>query len=317
MAEWFAYLPADTIFIRGAEPMLRGESHGASTVFPPPPSTIEGALRTAVLAEKGVHPLDYNGGRAPQEVYDCIGKPGSESPFSVWGPLFMKDGKLVIPCPYTWNIAKEAKVGGNTKKPGDPVAVVQAKRLKNTLCIGKNTEYWVKGSVMEMKSAGGNWIYAESLNSNSASCRLIPPADLYRSEIRTGIALDGRKRTAREGYLYSLTHVRLNPGVKLVFGVDRKLPLPDRGILRLGGEQRFGGLERISALEIREGSSGLYMSLALIEGRADNGDAVVASGRPVYIGGWDMSAGFHKPMRGYYPAGTVFSRKLHDGMIQI
>jgi CRISPR-associated protein Cmr3 len=157
---------------------------------------------------------------------------------------------------------------------------------------------------MEMKSAGGNWLYAESLNSNSASCRLIPPADLYRSEIRTGIALDGRKRTAREGYLYSLTHVRLNPGVKLVFGVDRKLPLQDRGILRLGGEQRFGGLERISALEIREGSSGLYMSLALIEGRADNGDAVVASGRPVYIGGWDMSAGFHKPMRGYYPAGT-------------
>jgi hypothetical protein len=188
-----------------------------------------------VLSVKGVHPSDYNAGKASPDVYECVGKPGSSAPFSVCGPLFLKDGKLVIPCPYTWNIVKDEKIGSepdslnNEKDRGNgvkPVAVFISQKTTNTLCVGKNAEYWVKGPVMEMKSAGGNWIYADSLVSNEPARSLISAKDLYKFEIRTGIALDTKNRTAREGYLYSLTHVRLNPGVKLVFGVDRELPPP-------------------------------------------------------------------------------------------
>ena len=311
MAEWFAYSPVDTMFIRGAEPLVRGETHGASTVFPPPVSTIEGALRTAVLAGKNINPSDYNSGKADPDVTDYIGLSGSASPFSICGPLFLKDGKLLTPAPYIWYVQKDISIGK------EPVPVFRAHRLQKSACIYGNVQLWVKGPGLEMNSVGGHWVDVDSLVSNDAEVRLFSPQELFQYEIRTGIAMEVKKRSAREGHLYSLSHVRLNPGVKMVFSIDKKLPLPEKGMLCIGGEQRFGGYERITLADVKEGASDFYMSLSQTESGEKVNECVVATGKPIYLGGWDMHAGFHKPMKGYYPAGSVFSKKINNNMIRL
>ena len=47
MMNWYDFTPQDTLFFRGAEPAVMGESHAASMIFPPPAHTIAGAMRTA------------------------------------------------------------------------------------------------------------------------------------------------------------------------------------------------------------------------------------------------------------------------------
>ena len=52
--DWYKFNPVDTLFFRGAEPMIMGENHTVSHVFPPPAHTLSGALRTAVLIQNGI-----------------------------------------------------------------------------------------------------------------------------------------------------------------------------------------------------------------------------------------------------------------------
>ena len=58
---------------------------------------------------------------------------------------------------------------------------------------------------------------------------------------------------------------------------------------------------------------GIYENHNLIE----TNDAAVATGKIQYLGGWDMKKGFHKPMKGYFPAGSVFNKKLNDNFIEL
>jgi len=43
----------------------------------------------------------------------------------------------------------------------------------------------------------------------------------------------------------------------------------------------------------------------------------IASGRPHYYGGWDLHRRFHKPMKGYFPAGSVFQKQINDNCIEL
>ena len=58
--EWYKFFPVDTLYFKGADPMVMGENHTASYIFPPPAHTISGALRTAVLLQNGVSIKDYS-----------------------------------------------------------------------------------------------------------------------------------------------------------------------------------------------------------------------------------------------------------------
>jgi len=92
MSEWYRFEPQDTLFFRGAEPAVMGESHSASFNFPPPPQTMAGALRTAVLVQNDIGFRDYKNGTCRAEILAAIGKAGEESPFGILGPFF-SDGR--------------------------------------------------------------------------------------------------------------------------------------------------------------------------------------------------------------------------------
>jgi len=312
MTNWYTFNPVDTVFFRGAEPMSMGENHTASSIFPPPAHTISGAVRTAVLIQKNISFDDYGAGVAPKDITDVIGNAGEEAPFNIIGPLFMEEEVLYIPAPYCWFMEK------NDNEKNEAIKVYKSRSIETSLIKTEFSEIpWVKGSQSELVSLGGSWIKVSDINSQKNSIEVARAGDFFATEERTGIALHENRRV-RTGHLYSFNHARLKRGVSMVFGIDKDLPFADNGVLYLGAERRFGEYKKLSGLSVPfDGQSQLFMSLSIVEGSEEANNSIIATGKIIYLGGWDLNKGFHKPMKGFFPAGTVCNKKLNSNFIAI
>lgn len=313
--EWYAFEPAGTLLCKGAEPMDMGADHHASQIFPPPAQTIAGALRTAVLLQNGVGFSEYYSKKGVSaEILQAIGTADNSPPFTVSGPLFELNRRVFVPVPYSW-------FGDNKPQPSLSESVIvrvcRAEPIQSRL-VKSEAEFamWVKDGSGAFENLGGGWTPLADLCSGSSEKTIHRPESFFTIEPRTGIALN-KNRSVRKGHLYTFTHIRLKSGVRLVFGIDRQLPLADRGVIKLGAEQRFGSYEKIPPLDLQPGTSGTYLGFSMVEGTPQTNQAVVATGKIQYIGGWDLQKGFHKPMRGYFPAGSVFSRQVFTHLIQL
>lgn len=296
--------------------MNLGENHTASHVFPPPSSTLSGALRTSVLIQNGVSFVDYGRSNVEENIIKAIGKAGEDAPFDLIGPLFLMGKEVYVPAPYSWFMGKDSE----HKK----VSIVKGRSVESRLLKSPRELVWVNGGTSNnMISLGGKWIKVEDLNSIK-SVEIAPKSGEYffENEVRTGIALE-EHRAVREGHLYSFNHARLKRGVSLLFGVNTELPLADKGVLKIGAERRFGWYEKVSeatiGLPVSNGANdgGYYSSLSNVEGTEAANSALFATGQILYFGGWDLKVGFHKPMKGFFPAGTVFTKKINNNCIAI
>ena len=317
MNTWFEYQPVDTVFCKGAEPMEMGEHHSASSIFPPPPETIAGAVRSAVLEQQKISIPDYYQGNVDKEIITAIGRAGQKAPFEIIGPFFLNCKECYVPAPYFW-FTEKTQLKNNSK-----VTIYRARPLSTSLIksdLPASRLYWAKGKKDILTTLGGHYIKMTDLFAQKEQIEVKKSSNFFIFEQRTGIALS-HNRTVREGHLYSFNHGRLKNNVKLVFGITTTLPLTDRGVLKLGGEQRFGYYRILSKpplqLEQQTNNDHHYMSLSLYPVNQAHADMLIATGKIVYIGGWDMQRGFHKPMRGFWPAGTVFKEKISDNFIAI
>ncbi len=303
---WYEFKPLDTLFFKDASPMNMGQDHSAQSLFPPAAGTLVGALRTAMLDQNNIAYKDYHAGKIDGGLEKVIGKAGADAPFSLTGPLLKKGDTLYIPTPYNWFVDKD--------REHSPVYVAH---IQSSPLVATDNDrlVWARGESAELENIGGQWAPLSKLN-NIQYNDIKPTSHFYCDEIRTGIAM-ATSRRVREGHLYSFTHVRLLEDVSLVFGVSATLPLRDEGVISLGGEKRFGHYRRITAPEFPRGSSGFFMALTAVEANEQQQTALIASGKLLYRGGWDLKKRFHKPMKAYYPAGSVFDKKISENCIEI
>ncbi len=311
--EWFEFIPTDTIFFRGAEPMEMGESHTSKLNFPPPLSTIIGAVRTMILKQNKVPFRKYYSGDIDKKILEITGKFNEKAGFNLIGPYFKIDNDVYIPAPYNWYFEKKNK---DNKK----IEIIKSEKIDcEFIKTDKEELYWAKNVNDEVETLGGKWIKIQDISKkNGEEIEYKTNTDLFVTELRTGIALETKARNARKGHIYQFNHIRFKKGVSMIYSIDKDLPLSEKGVLQLGAEQRFGGYSKVREIIFPENKgSGLYMSLSMIEKSDQANDAVVATGKPVYLGGWDLKKGFHKPMVGYYPAGSVFNKKFNDNLIEI
>lgn len=287
-----------------------GSDHHSSGIFPPPAQTIIGALRTAVLLQNDISYRDYYDNNVSSSILDAIGEAKNQEPFSLMGPLFIRERHFFIPAPFHWFYDKAEKNNRN-------VHVFRAETVKSRLIRSKKKDLlWATGEGGEMVSMGGRWIRLDDLFSTDESIEIFDSEYFFSVEERTGIALH-RNRSVREGHLYTFNHVRLNPEVGMAFGVDVNLPLASAGFLKLGAEGRFGRYQRIKPPRITSGGSGRFVALGLVKGSQQPNQAIIATGKIQYIGGWDLKKGFHKPMQGYFPPGSVFNENIQKNLVQI
>ena len=307
---WYSFKPADTLFFRGAEPMNIGENHTATANFPPPARTLEGALRTAILKQNKIPVDQYYDNNIDGGLLNIIGPADKQAGFSVIGPLFELNKTIYVPAPYSWYFDKND--GEKEKVKTYKCRLIKTSLVKTSL---KNI-FWAKGEKGELETMGRKWISLSDLYSQNNIVSRKEINDFYHVENRTGIALDSN-RSVRIHHLYSFSHARLNKNIKLIFGLDKYLPISDNGVLNLGAEQRFGLYSKMPDINFNMGSSGLFMSISQTAGTGQANESVVATGKIQYQGGWDMKKGFHKPMTGFFPPGSVFNDKLNDNFIEI
>lgn len=155
-------------------------------------------------------------------------------------------------------------------------------------------------------------------------------AELFVPESRFGIGLDYAKKRPTTGMLYQVEFVRPKPQVGLLVRLTGKTQLPDNaGWLTLGGEMRAARYRTVSDASVIADASLAQPTTRLklvlstpaffsdgwqpLDGKWNqlfNGQKIqlvsAALGRPQKIGGWDIATRWHKPMRAFVPAGSVY-----------
>ena len=311
--KWYEFKPSDTLFFRGDEPMIAGLDYETTLAFPPSTSVLSGAMRTAVLAQNFVSISNYKNG---DPISKKIGSYGKEAPFLVIGPLVMYRSDYYVPAPYSWftdSIRGNRKV--NIIKPFQLDSDIKSRLgLKSS----SNRIHWVKHD-NEVKTKGGNWILLKGLlkrKSRFEKGKSIFTSDnveasLFSVEERTGISID-RHRKVEESKLYSARHIRLKSGASLVWGINRDCGLEKNGVLVLGGEQRFGKYKELEAGPEFSDTGDDYLALSPVLVSEESQNALIGTGKISYRGGWDLAVQFHKDMKGFYPAGSVFSNNINS-----
>ena len=312
MADYFEIIPLDTLFFRGSTPMESGMMNVVSA-FPPPVSVIKGAFWTALHSDNGDYKstLDENG-NIPLEVAGIFIKKIDKE----------KKVKYYAPAPATWYYDNDKKISSGEKIEG--IKLIKAKKMPETEKLGMTSSagevVFVKAE-KDSKSLAGAWVSIDFLknpNPKFGKNDVLFEGDILSKENRTNVALD-ENRKAKDGQLFSSTHLRLNEGISLVVGFTEERALPDEGKFLFGGEKRLSKFKRLKEDEFNlngfDGSS--FVSLVPIEAKDETIKAIVSSGKIFVTSGWDMAKGFHKPTVSWIPAGAVFNSKINNSCIPL
>ena len=312
--------------------MVAGETHEAgSLIFPPIPETIIGALRTAILAQRGIDPKHIKDDQ-PLSGLPFWGTP--EKPgFGIVGPLLKAKGVVLFPAPASWFYFQPEKDKPNllvyeARPVGSEITPEETPPVK----LPRNRSLWVKAPPEDIKPLSGRfWLTRKALENeghftlrevrdlgelSEDKALAVPTSLLIKTEERVGIARDNFRRTVKTGHLYAARHLRLERDVSLLVGLDSPLcpsHLNEKGVFQLGGEGRlvrYGLLPKDKVPQFPKTGSGRFMALSpLPYSRAEKAGLLTgpyASGKLLRVAGWDMKKGFHKPARAYFPAGAVF-----------
>ncbi|MDK2876256.1 MAG: CRISPR-associated protein Cmr3 [Archaeoglobaceae archaeon] len=267
-----AIKPVDVWLFRDGKPFNAKEDHIAGSIFPPSPFTLQGAIRTRVLVDKGVNPTEFArlGKPDPDVGYgDNFGK------LRLCGPLLMryKDGKWerLIPMPadvmevalvcrscghknppktksckkcgaeFVWSNDESTrpKVEFGLLHPEDlPFATNLPKGLK---LLWMQTDHRIKEAEGWLPES--EWMrYLQGQPPN----QVVSSSELFTFEPRFGIAI-GERGTTQEGMLYQAKFVRLKDDVALWAEVNG-VQMTEKGFLRFGGEGKAATYEVIHPL---------------------------------------------------------------------
>lgn len=351
--------PTDVWLFRDGKPFDAGSDHRARSLFPPNPTTLQGALRGKLFAMAGVSREDFVDQREVQAqvLAQKIGKPGEPPPFALRGPYLARreeNGRIVcylpLPAdvvrvgdelrvlqplketPFTFNeplaacrrtlsrAAPRSPLFGGLESPPDVLS-------DNLLGMGKSLRpLWTKTDKPSKEARG--WLDVGSLraclNGQAPLPRRIKrDAEFFTHESRFGVGIESGIKRPQEGLLYQVEFIRPRDNVGLAVEVVGEIYLPEPGMLALGGELRAARYEK-RAFELpdvcRPESDRFKVYFATPayfdkgwqsadwNKRLDGDVTLVAAavGRAQSLGGWDVANNWHKPMRRYVPAGSVF-----------
>lgn len=322
----------DVWMFRDGRPFDAGSAHRAKSVFPPYPSVLQGAFRTARLLWRGVDLKDK------KAIADLVGGPDNYGSLRLRGPYLARceSGQVIRYFPQPADAIQE----GRALTPA-ALSAPDSGKLKTSAPLTR-----LFGLDQKMGKPGEPlWVRENDLLDylGDKPVRGIPAEELFVREERLGIALDER-RVTRDGMLYQAEFVRPCNEVGLLVEMDG-LDDPEwkqGGLLHLGGEGRMASFELVSAHPLPKPPVSAsrfkvyFATPAYFENGwqpADWGNffsskvnlVAVALSRYETLGGFnwavqDTEASAHRPARRFVPAGSVYyfegSPELKPGLIQ-
>ncbi len=309
--------PFDTVFFRDGKPFMREEESWADGLFPPPPSVLLGALRSAAIAQQ-----------LQQEPLNTL-IALSES-ISVAGTWLHANDKQLFPAPL--DLFKADKDALPQSMP--------LQKIEFESNIPSNLSHVFLPEVNgKQEEASGKWIEKSTLTryfqGNEPLEHWYDLNALKTEELKTGIGRNDEKHTAQDGQLYRYQMQRteiLNPHSGLLDALDiivqfENLPkdFADNGMLQLGGERKAAAYTTEKEWKLPPSSinSRIFKLVLLTPGifSGTEGQAwwpekilaqhglkllAAATGKPWSTGGFDMVLKKPKPMRKVVPAGSVY-----------
>ena len=306
----------DTLFFRDGKPFTMGAETWGIGIFPPYPSVVYGALRSAYFS------CQINRLKDAKTVNDPT------RGLKIKNFYLQQNTNAFYPLPL--DCVKEKGVKGKNKK----VYILRPIELQSiSNCPVKQLLRPIDEKKVE--NIQDSWIDDDSLlsylNCKEDGISYIELKDIVVSEPKIGIGRNKLTHTAEDSMLYRVAMKRLKD-TALVVDFEG-MNLPKSGLMKLAVEGRpvhfedIGNLE-IKAPEINANIFKLYLSTPAIfkkgwlpewideETLAGEHEGLklklIASsiGRVVYIGGFDINAGEPKPMRRAVPAGSVYYFKI-------
>lgn len=306
---------ADTLFFRDGRPFSMGEDTYAQGIFPPPPSVLYGALRTAFIAAN----------LASEKLEKLI----SQSESLHIHCLFLKasDNKIYAPIPNDLFVPKETDEGIFPSLEDAPTA--SSLRTPKMLLHSQNEKPDSQTRLISIENLTQYLHYGDT----EPNITSVPLKEFIEKETKLGIARNNSTRTSEEGQLYRMEMVRpaKYDGTALSFWIAYSgiTPLTETW-LRMGGDKKAthliatGEVERVIDQPVfanDETCFKIYLATpALFENGwypkiIDNKELTLLAasiGKPLPLGGFDMKERRPKPMLKAVPAGSVYYVKASD-----
>ncbi|MEJ5315061.1 MULTISPECIES: type III-B CRISPR module-associated protein Cmr3 [Anaerolinea] len=327
----------DVLLFRDGRPFSAGSDHEARSLFPPPPSVMQGILRSHYLAHKNI-PLDHSP-QAEAMISELVGDSATPRGLRLRGPfLARREANRIMryfPTP------ADAYPGDQDARQIVPMKVVE----NPGRCVWKKETLpclLEKPNEVITKNAPGAFLSEDALKSYLEQGRAVTPvkaADLFVTERRLGIQTDSQRMSTVEGMLYEVEFVRLREDAGLVVELVEGYPdFPPQGVMRAGGEGRalrYVTLKDGEVAPLSWGHTGelppffkVYFATPAFFSQGwkpASWDSfftgkvkleAVALSRYQTLGGFDLLKKVQKPARRYIPAGSVYYFS-HTGGVQL
>lgn len=336
--------PLDVLILRGNKLFGDPGSFGESLV-PPWPSVAAGAIRSALLAHKGVDLRAFANGQVQDSELGTPQQPGSFRVVNFRLARRFADGRVDSLCAPPADLVIRRKDGGVLEcvriQPRELPASIQSSAVTRLHAVLPERE--------RSKSEGGYWLTHEGWvaylkgNDLDMNSHLVRTTDLWGLDTRVGVGLDPAKRSAAEGKLFTVQAVAMRKQYHANGGHDvgflatvEGAVIPDGLMLRFGGDGRAARASLLDSVpsepDLAEQivrarrcrmiltSPGIFPDGWLPTGAAptETGEirfelqgvrarlACAAGPRPEFISGWDLAKRAPKPAQRVAPTGSIY-----------
>lgn len=285
--------PLDVLFLRGNKLFGDPGSFGDS-LMPPWPSVVSGALRSALLAHRGIDPVRFGQGVVKD---DALGTPEKPGPFAVTAfhlaRRFKQGGKDGRPIQHVEPLFQPPAdlIVKKHEKDGPPmVQALRPIRLHQHLLSSQATRDVPMLCEQERGKPDHRWWlttkgWLEHLNGGQVETKhLLLQECLWGTETRVGVGLDTIRRRAADGQLFSMTALSLHKAGQGGHSHDVGFlaetvgaTFPQSLALRLGGDGRCALAHRVKA-DISQVDYGAVAR----EGRC----RLILTAPGIFTGGW-------------------------------
>jgi len=343
--------PLETFLFRNAKPFDTGDNL-AESVFPPFPSTIYGAIRTAVISQKNQYNsfIQKEDNPINKEIgsKDNLGNFAISNLYLIQKSIFQDNQLFPVPRDFVMK-SKDNPNEYNKFKLYSLQKVENSNFETQSIC---SDLIFYKASEQKMSHIEGGWInnIEKYLKGDIENLTYTKSNQIFKIEEKIGIALDYEKGTAKDQMLFNQRRLRLKNDFALSIKINNLTSIEPEGILTLGQDRKIFSYSVQEDVNIVSDSTVdlikekiqqtkkfklvFTTSVLFKEGLLpknilpdswiwENDDSKlqikirsIFSGRPIAVGGWDIQHHRPKPLRKTIPSGSVFYCELIEGNVE-
>lgn len=322
----------DTLFFKDGKPFSMGDETWADGIFPPPPSVIYGALRTAYFGEN------------PEEFLNANTDDDPTKHLVIKSIYFQIGNDKYFPMPLDYVKKKNQDKNDKLVYLMDKMKPIQMNSSGLNQFLSAGLEEEVESVPEALIAMGSMGRYLKGIEKTTIYSLI---SDYVQTEPKVGMGRDNKTHTADEGKLYRVGMRRLSE-MKTFNKVSNTLSLlvefegltlAQNGFLKLGAEGKAASYKIVDEEKVivdfsNNNEKTICKIYLLTPALFKNGwkpdfennetlrslelELITACiGKPLSFGGFDMQKKMPKPMRKAVPAGSVYyvvskTKKLNE-----